>query len=201
MMVIYDKSTIRVITDVIVNNDATAKLPVTVYLNKRVLHASGLYKPSKLKKVDGEVIPTPRGYARRYYCPVCGRPMWCTDEDTKQPLMTCRRCVSTEVALLYGGRYSDLIVPVWVELMSQNYDPLCKGTATLDTGVCDEWKDPVAFARWIAEILDERVNDTLYGGGKLWLATKCRWRPTHAQVITETPIGYKASIEIRGYDK
>lgn len=187
---IYDKSCLRVITDGLVGDKSKVDVPMTSYLNMRVLRNSGLYYKNRfrLQKVDDQVIPSIRGYAKRYYCPVCGRQMWCTIEDARQPYMSCRRCKSTEVEYLYGRPDSDIIMGAWVEMMGQCYDPLCSGDATAERGVCDDWMDPVNFSMWMDKNMDRARKLALYDGSDVWLMTRKNfWGPDYSEIVCRTP--------------
>lgn len=187
---IYDKSCLRVITDAMIGDRSAVDIPTTCYLNMRVLRNSGLFYQNRLQlqKVDDQIATTDRGYAKRYYCPVCGRQMWCTIEDARQPYTTCRRCKSTEVEYIYGRQDSDIIMSAWVDMMSQCYDPLCPGDAKTARGVCDDWLDPVAFTMWMNKHLDRARKLALYNGCDVWLTThKNIWSPDFSEIKCGEP--------------
>lgn len=191
---IYDKSCVRVVTGAAMLGEKVSKTPMTTYLNMRVLRNSGLfYTKTPLQAVDDETKPSQRGYIKKYYCPVCGRPMWCTLEDARQPYITCRKCASTEVDYLYDSKYSDVIMPAWTEMMSQCYDPLCPGEGTTPGGVCEDWLDPVAFSMWMNKLLPALMERVMYEGCSVWLITKDQknWNAITADLSAKPPKEYK----------
>lgn len=151
----YNKCCLRQTTDQLERHATTAEHP-TVFLNSRVMHATGMIKRKGLRVLDPTWHYGPRGSVRQYECPVCHRPMWCTVDEAHTPYMTCRQCESDSVEWLYQERHLPWL-RVWVELMEACYDTIAESTAYAAHGVDKEWLDPAKFCRWCDAYLSRPV--------------------------------------------
>lgn len=194
---IFDNCQLRVLTDaIVVGGYDTYKHPLGFYFNDRVLNAIH-YKPAqKLARASDKVRPTNRGYAMQYYCPVCGRVMWCTLIDTKQPAVTCRKCRSDDVEALFGTPLAEKASWAYTTLLSENYDPLIKGDSTLPNKLCKEWtKDPMNFVRWFVPRLEQAVVKKRYSSRPVWLIASGKQWDKSARISREyKPRGAKVRI-------
>lgn len=192
-----DKCQLRVLTDAIVSGGYdTYKHPLGFYLNDRVLNNAKIKPAQKLVRASETVKPTNRGYAMQYYCPVCGRMMWCTLADTKQPVVTCRKCISDEVETLFGSPIAERASWAYTTLLSENYDPLATGDSTLPDGLCREWRrDPINFVRWLVPKLEQTILKTRYSGKPAWLVADGKQWDRGAKLTRETdPRGARVKI-------
>lgn len=166
---IRDRSSLQVITDALIAETPDGyKFPMGYHLNDRVLTAMR-YRTPKLLPVSDKIKPTERGYARQYFCPECGRIMWCTENDIKQPAITCRKCHSQRVLTLFGSSLAEKISWAWVTLLSENYDPLARGESTVAGKVCAEWRDPMVFMEWLQPKVVETLGKKRYDNMPVWL--------------------------------
>ena len=194
---VLDRSQLRVITDAIVAGGYdTYKHPLGVYFNDRVLNNARLKRPPKHARASELVKPTNRGYAMQYYCPVCGRMMWCTLIDTKQPAITCRKCTSDEVEMFFGSTIAERASWAYTTLLSENYDPLLPGESTLPGGVCNTWRrEPIKFVQWMTFKLEQALLKTRYSGRPVWLVASGKQWDTSAKITREdSPRGARVKI-------
>ena len=194
---LLDRSQLRVLTDAIVAGGyETYKHPLGFYFNDRVLKNARIRPRQKLVRASELVKPTNRGYAMQYYCPVCGRMMWCTLIDTKQPATTCRKCVCEEVETFFGNPIAERASWAYTTLLSENYDPLVSGDSTLPGGVCDTWRrEPIKFAQWMTFKLEQALLRTRYDGRPVWLVANGKQWDASAKITRETePRGARVKI-------
>lgn len=178
-----DKSCIRPITDALVDPTAKRYNPMGFYLNDRVLRATGRWARCYLKRASADVRPTQRGYAKQYFCPCCGRAMWCTLNDTKQPAITCRKCHSESVELFFGSPIAEKVSWAYTTLLSENYDRLVPGESTLPDKVWHEWiVHPEEFAEWLQHKVDIATRNSRFIGRPVWLVARGRQWDSHATV-------------------
>ena len=186
----FDKCCVRRSTDSVQKHGANPK-DMTIYLNKRTLMASGLWwtKSRQAQAIDDVWTPSEHGLVRRYACPVCSRPMWCTAEDVRSPYITCRRCDCSEVGFLLAEE-NRLYLTAWTELMGQNYDPLTPGDSTVTGGVAPEWLDPLTFVLWCSRVLPHYVERCCVDYGHLWLGLRkgaAQWCERDVTIDTGEP--------------
>ena len=193
----YDKSSLRIITDAIMEPKAKREYPLGFYLNERVLIAIGRWNRTPLLRVAGVAPkPSPRGYVHLCYCPNCGCEMWCTIVDMKQPAVTCRKCHSDEVLLFFGTPIAERASWTCTTLLSENYDPLITGDSTCEGKITREWvKHPDKFVAWLAPKIDNALRKYRYSGRPMWLVAHGKQWDRQARISREfNPAGAKVRI-------
>ena len=193
----FDRSCLRAITDETLAPPGTDgyKHPLGFYFNDRVLKSVHFNVP-RLVRVQGPERPSSRGYVAKYYCPVCGRPMWCTYGDLKQPAITCRKCHSDEVEELFGTTLAEKASWAYVTMLSDNYDPLTPGDATIEGKVCAAWKNnPLVFVRWLKTRLAAAMSKSRYDGYPVWLVARGdKWDATAKLSRELSPRGKRIKV-------
>ena len=167
-------STVQPIADTLINRTVRRCCPMGFAFSERVLRGMGRSRV-RLATASDEVQPSERGYLHQYYCPTCGKKFWATETESKQPLITCRRCSNADVQTCFNGLLAEMVSRAYVAMIAQNYDKLSAGEATLPKRVCRHWvRDPAAFVAWtVAQLKDKRVSAV---SGVVWLITnKDRW--------------------------
>ena len=183
------RSCVRQTTDQLERHATTAEHP-TVFLNSRVMRATGMIKRKGLRVLDPTWHYGPRGSVRQYECPVCHRPMWCTVDEAHTPYMTCRQCENDTVEWLYQERHLPWL-RTWTGLMDSCYDPLIQDPAGYAVhGVDKEWLDPFKFCRWCDAHLSRYAKMARESGRCVYIALKRNrglWCKENATVDYELP--------------
>lgn len=139
-----------------------------IYLNERTLRNSGLLKLFSLSRIKDNPIHTLDGVLYPYICPRCGKVVYMRKDESHTPYKSCDACYSKEFSYMYYENKG--LVKAWVDLIAQNYDPLEEGTATVNYGVIQEWKDPINF---ISDIRKEFDVNALKLKSKMALTPLC----------------------------
>lgn len=195
-LTLYDKSCLRIITDATIDTQAKRYNPLGFHFNDRVLRATGRWLRCYLKRAGNDIRPTKRGYAKQYFCPCCGRAMWCTLNDTKQYAVTCRKCHSERVDLFFGSPIAEKMSWAYTTLLSENYDRLAPGDSTLLDKVMRLWVvSPDKFIEWLQPRVEKAIQDHRYEGRPVWLVTRgTQWDENAVITRTMEPRGPRVRI-------